>query len=58
MWFFYCPNIIYGDDAVNYMDQIMGDKIFVITDKNLEKIGISKMLTDKLDNWGKQYGIP
>lgn len=57
MWFFYCPNIIYGDDAVNYMDQIMGDKIFVITDKNLEKIGISKMLTDKLDNWGKQYEL-
>ncbi len=57
MWFFYCPNIIYGDDAAGYIEQISGDKIFVITDKNLEKLGIVKILTDKLDSWGKDYKV-
>ena len=57
MWFFYCPNIIYGDDAVDYLEQISGDKSFIITDKNLEKLEIVKILTDKFDKWGKQYKI-
>ena len=57
MWFFYVPNIIYGDDAVDYMEQISGNKNFIITDKNLENLGIVNKLTDKLDNWGKQYKV-
>ena len=57
MWFFYCPNIVYGDDAVDYLEQIAGDKSLIVTDKNLEKIGILNQLTDKLDNWGKQYKV-
>ena len=57
MWFYYSPNIIYGDDALSYLEQISGDKIFIVTDKNLEKLGIAKILTDKLEKWGKQYEL-
>ncbi|MFX1407817.1 MAG: iron-containing alcohol dehydrogenase [Promethearchaeota archaeon] len=57
MWFFYCPNIIYGDDAVNYLEQIAGDRNFIVTNKNLEKVGFLKILTDKFDGWGKHYEI-
>ncbi len=57
MWFFYGPNIIYGDGAVDYIEQISGDKCFIVTDKNIEELGMVKILTDKLEKWGKQYEI-
>ena len=57
MWFFNCPDIVYGDNAADYLEQISGDKCFIITDKNLEKLGIVKIITDKFEKWGKKYEI-
>jgi len=57
MWFFYSPNIIYGEDALNFLENITGEKCFIITDKVLEELGYLKILTDKLDKLGKQYKI-
>jgi len=57
MWFFNCPDIVYGDSAADYLEQISGDKCFIITDKNLEKLGIVKIITDKFEKWGKKYEI-
>ena len=57
MWFFYSPNIIYGEDALNFLENISGDKCFIVTDKNLEELGYLKILTDKLDQLGKNYEI-
>jgi len=57
MWFFFSPNIIYGEYALNFLENIAGDKCFIVTDKNLEELGHVKTLTDKLDELGRKYKI-
>ncbi len=57
MWYFFSPNIIYGEDALSFLENITGAKCFIITDKMIEKIGYLKILTDKLDSYGKEYKI-
>ncbi len=55
MWHFYSPNIIYGEGALNFLENIKEKKCFIVTDKVIEDMGYSKILTDKLDKFGKEY---
>jgi alcohol dehydrogenase class IV len=57
MWYFYSPNIIYGEEAIDFLENIKGTKCFIITDKIIEDLGYVKILTDKLENFGKTYEI-
>jgi alcohol dehydrogenase class IV len=49
MWNFACPLIVYGDNALDYLAQIKGKKAFLVTDKNIVKLGLIKPVTDQLD---------
>lgn len=55
MWYFYSPGIIYGEDAIDFIENIPGEKCYIMTDKILEELGYLKILTDKLDQFGKKY---
>ncbi len=57
MWHFYCPNIIYGEDALDFIEKVKGEKCFIVTDKVIEELGYLKLLTDKLDKIGKKYKV-
>lgn len=57
MWHFYCPNIIYGEDSLDFIEKVKGDKCFIVTDNVIEELGYLKILTDKLDEIGKKYEI-
>ncbi len=57
MWFFFSPSIIYGPDALDFMENISGGKCFIITDKVIKDLGYLKILTDILDKFGKQYEV-
>ncbi len=57
MWHFYTPNIIYGEDALNYLEKIKGNKCFIVTDKIIEDLGYLKVLTDKLVKFSKSYTV-
>ncbi|MHA1291807.1 MAG: iron-containing alcohol dehydrogenase [Promethearchaeota archaeon] len=57
MWFFFSPKIIYGEDALDYLENIAGVKCFIVSDKVLEKLGYLKILTDKLAEYGKEWEI-
>jgi alcohol dehydrogenase class IV len=57
MWYFYSPNIIYGEDSLNFIENIAGEKCFIVTDNVIEELGFLKILTDKLDKFGKKYKI-
>ena len=57
MWFFFSLYIVFGDEAINYLEQISGNRTFIITDKNLEKLGIIQILIDKFEKWGKNYNL-
>jgi alcohol dehydrogenase class IV len=49
MWNFACPLIVYGDNALEYLAQVKGKKAFIVTDKNIVKLGLVKLVTDQLD---------
>jgi alcohol dehydrogenase class IV len=49
MWTFSSPFIAYGDSALEYLAQIQGKKAFIVTDKNIVKLGLVKLVTDQLD---------
>jgi alcohol dehydrogenase class IV len=49
MWNFACPLVVYGDNALDYLAQVKGKKAFIVTDKNIVKLGLVKPVTDKLD---------
>jgi len=49
MWNFSCPLIVYGDNALEYLLQVKGKKAFIVTDKNIVKLGLAKLVTDQLD---------
>ncbi|MFX1498499.1 MAG: iron-containing alcohol dehydrogenase [Promethearchaeota archaeon] len=57
MWFFFSPNIIYGPDSLDFFENISGSKCFIITDNVLENLGDLKILTDKLEKFGKSYTV-
>jgi alcohol dehydrogenase class IV len=49
MWTFSCPFVVYGDNALEYIAQIQGKKAFIVTDKNIVRLGLAKPVTDQLD---------
>lgn len=57
MWFFLTPHLVYGEDALDFLDNIVRDKCFVVSDKVLDEIGILKILTDKLDSLAAKYEV-
>jgi alcohol dehydrogenase class IV len=57
MWNFSCPLIVYGDNALDYLAQVKGKKAFIVTDKNIVKLGLTKLVTDKLDEVKIQWEI-
>ncbi len=57
MWFFFSPGVIHGEDAIDFLENIPGEKVFVVTDKVLEELGYLKILTEKLDKFGKKYKV-
>ena len=57
MWFFYSPNIIFGEDALDFLENIRGEKCFILTDKIIEDIGLLRILTEKLDKYQRKYTV-
>jgi len=57
MMYFNSPDIVYGEDALDFLTQIAGNKCFIVTDKNIQDLGYLTILTDKLEKSGKEYKI-
>jgi alcohol dehydrogenase class IV len=51
VWWFYVPNIVFGEDALSELEQISGKKAFIVTDKVINSLGLAEkvcsMLTSK-----------
>jgi acetaldehyde dehydrogenase/alcohol dehydrogenase len=57
MWFFFSPNIVYGENALDYFEHIPGKKCFIITDEGVVKAGLLDILTEKLTQYGKEFKV-
>jgi alcohol dehydrogenase class IV len=56
MWYFNSPEIIYGEDALSYLDELPGRKAFVITDPVLHGLGFTETVAGHLRTAGLDVG--
>ena len=39
MWFFNSPEIVFGEEALSYLERLEGKRAFVVTDAVISKLG-------------------
>lgn len=42
VWWFYTPNIVFGEDALSELETIEGKKAFIVTDKIINSLGLAE----------------
>jgi alcohol dehydrogenase class IV len=57
MWFFNSPEIVYGDDALSYLDELPGRRAFIVTDVVLHKLGFTDLIAEHLRIAGMDIGV-
>ena len=48
MWFFRSPEIAFGEDALDYLGEIQGQRALVVTDSNLVALGLVERIQARL----------
>ncbi len=44
MWFFNSPEVVYGEEALTYLEQIQGQRALIVTDPVLHSLGFSQRI--------------
>ena len=57
MWFFKTPEIVFGEDALSYLEQLEGRRAFVITDSQVRRLGLVKPVEDRLRRAGFEVHV-
>nr|MDO8117456.1 iron-containing alcohol dehydrogenase [Candidatus Sigynarchaeota archaeon] len=60
MWFFNAPRVIFGRESIDQLENplnVTGTKAFIVTDKEIVKLGMSEIVTTRLKNAGIQFEI-
>jgi len=57
MWFFRSPEIVFGEDALDYLAEIQGHKAFIVTDENILALGFVAKVQAKLSQAGIESTI-
>ncbi len=52
MWYFNSPRIVFGEDALAYLEQIEGQRAFIVTDACVQALGFVDMVQQRLSNAG------
>ncbi|MCI0394637.1 MAG: iron-containing alcohol dehydrogenase [Chloroflexi bacterium] len=48
MWQFQSPEIIFGEDALSWLDSLQGRRAYLITDANMVRLGFAQRIQDQL----------
>ena len=48
MQFFGVPFTVFGDDSLQYLNTILGKRAFIVTDKNITRLGLADLVTAEL----------
>jgi alcohol dehydrogenase class IV len=57
MWFFRSPEIVFGEDALDYLEEIQGSKAFIVTDQNIVALGFVEKVQAKLARAGIDVAV-
>jgi alcohol dehydrogenase class IV len=48
MWYFSSPEIVFGEDALNRLDELSGQRAFIVTDANVVGLGFVERVQERL----------
>ncbi len=48
MWFFSSPHIVFGEDALDHLDGLQGERAFIVTDPVLHQMGFTERISRHL----------
>ena len=48
MWYFDCPEIVYGEEALGHLETLKGERAFIVTDPVLHRLGYTERVAEKL----------
>ena len=57
MWYFVVPKVVFGQDALSHLAELKGKSAFVITDKNIVKLGFIGKVKEQLSQAGIQATV-
>jgi alcohol dehydrogenase class IV len=40
MWYFVVPEVVFGEDSLSRLAELIGKSAFIVTDKNIVKLGL------------------
>ncbi|HDN02101.1 MAG TPA: iron-containing alcohol dehydrogenase [Candidatus Bathyarchaeota archaeon] len=53
MWYFYSPQaIVFGRDALEHLESLEAGKVLIVTDSNLEKLGMVEIVAKYIEKTG------
>ena len=48
MWYFVVPDVVFGQDALSHLAELKGTLAFIVTDKNIVKLGLIDKVKEQL----------
>ncbi len=57
MWFFNSPEVIFGEDALSYLEEIKGHRAFIVTDANVLSLGFPVDVASSLQRAGLEVKV-
>lgn len=57
MWYFLSPRIVFGEDALQELSQLQGNKAFIVTDETLLRLGFVDRVQEQLTLAGIQSQV-
>jgi alcohol dehydrogenase class IV len=52
MWYFVVPKVVFGQDALSHLAELKGKSAFIVTDKNIIKLGFVDKVKEQLSQAG------
>ncbi|MFC1927130.1 iron-containing alcohol dehydrogenase [Chloroflexota bacterium] len=57
MWYFVVPQVVFGQDALSHLAELKGKSAFIVTDKNIVKLGFVDKVQEQLSQAGIQATV-
>ncbi len=58
MWYFYSPHVIvFGRDALEHLESVEAERVLIVTDKNLEKLGMVETVSKHIEKTGANIKV-
>jgi alcohol dehydrogenase class IV len=57
MWYFSSPRIVYGEGALDYLDELEGRRALIVTDATMVRVGLVDVVRSHLDAAGVEVHV-